>query len=169
MAQRPSKFPRITKFPKLFIFDCETTGRSPQHGRIIELAVQQYIPGEEMDSMRPLSMLVNPGNVRSNWKARSIHKISDSDLLYAASFPAVWRRIVAYIEAWTDPRTEVPVIVAHNSPFEKGFLWAEFDRNDISYPENFRISCSLALSRKIWPKEKASLAILAKNAGLAKT
>lgn len=155
--------------PKLFLLDCETTGLVATSDRILELAVQLYLPGQALNQMQPLSILINPDGVRCSPSARSIHNISDEELIVADYFPAVWARITGYIDAWTDYRTELPVIVAHNAAFDARFLRCELERSHIPLPHNLRLSCSLDLARNLWPGNSAALSKLAKNADVPPT
>lgn len=151
---------------RVFLLDCETTGLYSSNDRIVELAVQLYEPGQCLKSMRPLSILINPG-VPCRPAASAIHGLTDEILTKEASFPAVWSRISAYVHAWCADN-EQAIIVAHNAQFDASFISAELKRYKIESPQWF-VSCSLELARSLWPGEPARLGDLAHRAGVDDT
>ena len=151
---------------RVFLLDCETTGLYASCDRIAEVAIQLYEPGQCIDSMRPLSVLVNPG-VPCRPAASAIHGLTDEVLAEALPFPNVWVRIAAYVRAWCAD-DEQAVIVAHNAQFDGSFLCAELERHGIESPE-WLVACSLELARSLWPRKPARLEDLAHRAGVDDT
>lgn len=96
--------------------DVETTGLTPGHDRIVELAI---VIGCKRTIVSTHSWLINPGRSIPA-SAQAIHGISDSDVHNCPSFVDVAEQ-VAYCLSLGFP-------AAYNAPFDRGFLVAEFDR-----------------------------------------
>ena len=96
------------------ILDVETTGLYPERGdRICEVAVVRMRgDGTVLDEY---STLVDPGVPLSNTE---FHQITDAQVAHAPSFADIAGDLIAYLSD--------AVVVAHNLPFEEGFLRAEF-------------------------------------------
>ena len=97
--------------------DVETTGLNPQAGdRVCEIAVLRVDPGEEP---RLWVSLVNPGRPIGAG-AQAVNGIADDDVADAPPFGTLITRINAGLDG--------AVLVAHNVPFDVGFLRAEYRR-----------------------------------------
>jgi DNA polymerase-3 subunit epsilon len=103
------------------VIDFETTGLSPAYNhRIVEVGIVQLTArGDEEQSW---TTLVNP---QRDLGATDIHGISARDVFNAPTFEDIAGKIVQLVAG------RVPV--AHNLPFDAGFLSAEFAR--IGFPE----------------------------------
>ena len=98
----------------LAVVDVETTGLDPQTGdRVCEIAVLRVDPGEEP---RLWVSLVNPERPIGAG-AQAVNGIADEDVADAPLFGT----LIAEINAGLDGT----VLVAHNVPFDVGFLRAE--------------------------------------------
>ena len=92
------------------VFDFETTGMSPVHDRVVELAALRIdTDGEE----RAFQRLVNPGRPIPPG-VTNIHHITDEMVADAPRFPAVAREFLEFADGST--------LVAHNAHFDLGFL-----------------------------------------------
>jgi DNA polymerase-3 subunit epsilon len=100
--------------------DVETTGLHPVRDRIVEIAVVRLGPSAE--KLDEWSTLVNPGNRELGGR---IHGISAKDLTGAPTFEDIREDLLA--------RLAGTVIVAHNAPFDVGFLQAETVRAGVAW------------------------------------
>lgn len=99
------------------VIDVETTGLSPRHGdRIVELAVLRAEPDGRVAEW---SSLVNPGRPISP-AAGAVNGIRDIDLVDAPPFV----ELIVDLAEWVAGA----VVVAHNAPFDLGFIAAEHQR-----------------------------------------
>ena len=97
------------------VFDFETTGINPYSGhRIIEIGILTSIGGQVQETYETL---VQPGR-RVPEQASEINDIYDEDLEDAPLFVNIQPRVEALLEN--------RVLVAHNAPFDLGFLHVEF-------------------------------------------
>jgi DNA polymerase-3 subunit epsilon len=101
------------------VIDLETTGFGSEH-RILEIAVIRLEPdGSERDVWETL---VHPGMPIPGGKAQKTHRIHDWMVEPAPSFEAVAGELAA--------RLDGHVLVAHNLPFDQGFLERRFEAVD---------------------------------------
>ena len=100
------------------LFDTETTGLDPAKGdRIIEIAALELV--REMPTGRQFHALIHPDRDIPEEAAR-IHGITLAMLEGKPRFPAIVDELLAFMG-------DVP-LVAHNAPFDFGFLNAELRR-----------------------------------------
>ncbi len=133
--------------------DFETTGLYAASGdRVCEVAVLRVEPGRKQP--RSLSQLIDPGMAMPAL-AQSIHHISDDMLEGQPDFAAVLPRIAALLDG--------AVVVAHNAPFDIGFLHNECHRAGLAVPAHGPVICTLDLSRHVFGLNKCSLAALARR------
>lgn len=122
----------------LFTFvDVETTGLSPRAARVCEVAAVSFRGAERVET---LAELVNPGMPIPPEVSR-IHGITDEMVKASPSFGGVAPRLLAMLED--------SVIVAHNAPFDLGFLTAECERVGLRFPK-LHVVDTLAIARKGW-------------------
>ncbi len=93
-------------------FDLETTGLDPKRDAIIEIGCARLRDGEVVDQY---STLVNPGR-KLAFVITQLTGISDRDLLGQPSIAEVLTPLMRFIGSAT--------MVAHNAPFDVGFLRA---------------------------------------------
>lgn len=144
---------RIVDVPLTFV-DVETTGLSPQDGdRVCEIALIRQEPGRPdetfatlVDPQRPIS----PGAFRVN-------RITAAMLEGAPRFDAIISRVEALFSN--------SVIVAHNAPFDLGFLRAEYGHCGRTFGDAPVID-TLHLARKSARFASCSLGALAQALGL---
>jgi len=132
----------------LAVVDVETTGLSPRYGdRICEIAVLR-VEGEREQAFESL---VNPGRPISPGAA-AVHRITGDEVRSAPSFqalaPSLW------------PLFDGAVVLAHNAPFDLGFLAAE--RHYLGLPplDNLVLD-TLALARSYFDFPRNSLGLIA--------
>ena len=134
--------------------DFETTGLYPTSDRIIELGGVRFLGGQSGETFEGL---VNPG-IPIGEDAARVSGISDSDVEGA---PAIDQLLPGFLQFIGDA-----VIVAHNAPFDVGFLRAAVNRlglADIANP----IVDTLPLAMKAFPRRRSyGLQNLATELGL---
>lgn len=137
------------------VVDVETTGLSPERGdRVIEIAVLRLEP----DGRRELySALVNPGRPIDP-RASAVNGIRDRDVADAPAFGAL---VDALTLRWQDA-----VLVAHNAPFDLGFLRAEFARAGRDAPAQPVVD-TLGLARNCFRFPANNLGTVAQSLGVA--
>ncbi len=109
--------------PKRFaIIDLETSGLSPNTGRVIEIAIAVINLDGEITNR--FSTLINPGD--GNVGRTDIHGISASNLVGAPSLEDISGNILELFQN--------SIIVAHNAKFEEKFLAMEFKKIGFEIP-----------------------------------
>jgi len=138
------------------LFDTETTGLDPLTGdRVIEVAMLEL--QRDLPTGQRLHVLIDPGRDIPD-EATRIHGMTRAHLRGKPRFAEVADEILAFIGS--DP------LVAHNAPFDFGFLNAEFAR--IGYPAlaRDRMICTLALAKSRFPGLPNSLDALCRRFGI---
>jgi DNA polymerase-3 subunit epsilon len=146
----------ISEIPLVFL-DTETTGLNPHFGdRVVEIALARF-RGDVMENL--FDTLVNPERSIPTGVTR-IHGITDADVRGKPTF--------AQIAPQVREELREAVLVAHNAPFDLGFLMNEFRlarqeppnnlvldtlsflRSHFSFPSNSlpRVAESLGIERK---------------------
>ncbi|MFN3431998.1 MAG: PolC-type DNA polymerase III [Candidatus Sericytochromatia bacterium] len=121
------------------IVDTETTGSSARGARVIELATVTVQGGRIVDRFETL---IDPGVSVPAWITR-ITGIHSRMLVGAPSPGEAWGR-------WMDYLGPGGHFVAHNAPFDWGFLKAEFARDTREWPFLHR-HCTVQLARHCLP------------------
>lgn len=131
------------------IFDVETTGLSPAYGhRVCEVACLRIREGEEAGRFESL---VDPGR-RISEGAFRVNRISPEMLEGAPIFEAVAGSLLEMMDD--------AVLVAHNAPFDLGFLAMELEIARLPPPEGLVVD-TLALARRVYRFARNSLPALA--------
>ena len=131
------------------LFDVETTGLSPAYGhRVCEIACLRLKAGREVGRVEAL---VDPGRSISAGAYR-VNRIEPEMLASAPGFEHVARDVLDLMED--------AVLVAHNAPFDLGFLAAELDIAKLPPPEGPVVD-TLALSRRAFSFASNSLSAVA--------
>lgn len=143
----------------LAVIDCETTGFSPIHDRIVSVAA---LPGLLRDGA------YQPGNYVMSWtfnpgkpchpSATAVHGLSDEYLATLEPIAAIDARQIDYV-------LYDKVLIAHNAPFDIAFINAAYARFDFP-PLPWRVIDTRILSKIIWPGEKATLDAMAERLGV---
>ncbi len=143
----------ITDIPLVFL-DTETTGLNPRFGdRMVEIALARF-RGDVMEDY--FVTLLNPGRSISPGAAQ-IHGLSDDQVRDAPRFVEV---IPQLCETLADA-----VIVAHNAPFDLGFMANEFRLARHANPNNLVLD-TLALLRGYFNFPSNGLQRVAKRLGI---
>lgn len=119
------------------VFDTETTGLSPSEDRIVQIAgvriARGRLTGERFET------LVNPGRPIPP-QATEIHHITDA---MVANAPDMTAALTAFQHF-----TEDAVLVAHNAPFDMGFLRAAAAETGAHFDN--RVLDTVLLSAMVW-------------------
>jgi DNA polymerase III epsilon subunit family exonuclease len=143
----------ISEVPLVFL-DTETTGLNPRFGdRMVEIALARF-RGDVMEDY--FVTLLNPGRSISPGAAR-IHGIGDEDVRAAPRFADIIPQLRAAL-------AEV-VIVAHNAPFDLGFVSNEFGLAGQECPSPLVLD-TLALLRRHFNFPSNSLPRVADQLGI---
>lgn len=115
-----TKMSDLPKLSSFVVLDVETTGLSAEKDKIIEIAIAKVIDGVECDRF---SSLVNPGREISS-RITKLTGITNEALATAPAFPAIAKVVADFIED--------SVILAHNAPFDLGFVSVELSQAGIT-------------------------------------
>ena len=133
------------------LFDVETTGLSPAYGhRVCEVACLCVRGGVETGRFESL---VDPERAISAGSYR-VNRITPEMLAGAPPFSAIAEPLLALMED--------SVLVAHNAPFDLGFLAKELEMARLAPPEG-PIVDTLALSRRIYSSPSHSLSAITRT------
>lgn len=125
----------ISEIPFVFL-DTETTGLAPRFGdRIVEIALARF-RGDVMENF--YTTLLNPERTISPGAAR-IHGITNMAVRDAPFFRDVAQQVRTELEG--------AVLVAHNAPFDMGFVSNEFRLARVHAPVNLAVDTLLLLRR----------------------
>ncbi|MGD9148569.1 MAG: exonuclease domain-containing protein, partial [Anaerolineae bacterium] len=134
----------LTEIP-FALFDVETTGLSPAYGhRVCEVACLRLCDGVELGRFESL---VDPGRPVTAG-AFAVNQITSQMLVDAPLFETIAPALLALMED--------AALVAHNAPFDLGFLAKELEFAGLSPPEGPVVD-TLALSRRIYSYGSHSL------------
>ncbi len=124
-------------------FDTETTGFSRSNDRLVEIGAVKFRGDGTV--LAATNWLVNPQrNIPYN--ATRVHHITDEMTAQAPLFEKVWPEFEAFCQG--------TVLLAHNAPFDVGFLAAELERAGIEAPA-LPVADTLPLFRTWFPHEKS--------------
>lgn len=138
------------------ILDTETTGLDPLHGdRVIEVAAVELV--NLLPTGAIFHRLVDPErDIPAD--ATRIHGFTNADLAGKPRFATIIEDLVAFLG-------DAPII-AHNAPFDFGFLDAEFRRSGAPPLDRSRMIDSLALAKDRYPGMPNSLDALCRRLGI---
>ena len=138
------------------LFDTETTGLDPRTGdRVIEIAAVELI--DDLPTGRHYHVLLDPERDVPE-EASRVHGYTRAHLVGQEKFAAVVDEFLAF--AGDDP------LVAHNAPFDFGFLDAELARLDLPPLDRARMVDTLELARGRFPGLPNSLDSLCRRYGI---
>ena len=100
--------------------------------------------------------LIKPVPEYYDFWCSQVHGLTESDTRKAPVFPEVWAEIA--------PRLEGLTLVAHNKAFDESCLKAVFRVYRMDYPD-YEFHCTCIASRKVWPKGRHTLDIIAARCG----
>jgi DNA polymerase-3 subunit epsilon len=135
------------------VIDVETTGLSPKHERLTEIAIIIIENGEVIDEFYTL---LNPEK-KIPYRITQLTGINNQMVQEAPHFFEVAKQVVQMTENCT--------FVAHNASFDYRFIQAEFARYGFDYQR--KILDTVKLSRKLLPGYRSySLGKLTKQLGI---
>jgi DNA polymerase-3 subunit epsilon len=138
------------------VLDTETTGLDPATGdRVIEIAAIEIV--NLVPTGRHFHTLLDPERDVPEESTR-IHGFTAEMLIGKPKFPAVLDEFLAFLGE--DP------IVAHNAPFDFGFLDAELKRAGAAALDRARMVDSLAIAKRKFPGLPNSLDALCRRLGV---
>lgn len=123
------------------IIDIETTGLSPRHEKITEIAVFVYDGEKVVDEF---STLLNP-EVQIPYRITQLTGISNKMVKEAPRFCDVAKQVVEMTDGTT--------LVGHNVNFDYGFIRKEF--GEFGYDYRRKLMCTCKLSRKLIPGRRS--------------
>jgi DNA polymerase III epsilon subunit family exonuclease len=124
-------------------FDTETTGFSPKTDRLVEIGAVRF--RGDGGILAVTNWIVNPG-VPVPFYATEVHGISTEMTAHAPPFAEVWPAFAAFCGD--------SILLAHNAPFDTGFLRAELERAGIK-PPPLPVGDTLPLFRAWFPRAKS--------------
>ena len=138
------------------LFDTETTGLDPAQGdRVIEVAVLELI--NDLPTGRHFHRLIDPERDVPE-EATRIHGFTRAHLMGKPRFAEIADELIAFIGDG--------MLVAHNAPFDFGFLNAEFASLGLPPLDSARMIDTLALARTRFPGLPNSLDALCRRFGI---
>lgn len=144
-----------------FIFaDTETTGLDKKVERILEAAFVQVI--DRKTTGKVLHQYINPEKEVQE-AAYRVHGISWQSVKDKPLFPEVAEEIIAMLEGH--------VFVAHNAPFDVGFINMEFERAGHSFRigKDIEVLDTLKMAKEIFPGQKNNLDALCNRLSIDKS
>lgn len=134
--------------------DTETTGFYPDQGdRIVEVAFLKFHRGKVVDK---IVRLVNPG-IPIPPGVTKVHGITDDDVRGAQNFAEILPELLSFIR--------FKPVVAHNLPFDFGFLRAEAVRAGGVWPKCQTLD-TLEMARQVGTFRNNKLATVAEAYGI---
>lgn len=135
------------------LFDTETTGLDPAQGdRVIEIAVLELM--NDLPTGRHFHRLIDPERDVPD-EATRIHGYSRADLVGKPRFAEIADDLMAFLGDG--------ILIAHNAPFDFGFLNAEFARLSLAPLDPARMLDTLAMARVRFPGMPNSLDALCRR------
>lgn len=131
--------------------DFETANN--QRSSVCSVGVVVVRNGEIADTFYSL---INPEPNYYTYWCSQVHGLTREDTEDAPVFPAVWAQI--------EPLIEGLPLVAHNRPFDESCLKAVFRVYQMDYPD-YDFYCTCIASRKVWPKGRHTLDVIAARCG----
>ena len=125
--------------PAVFV-DLETTGTSPVHDRITEIAVIETRAGQVVNEW---STLVDPECSIPEY-IQSLTGISNDLVAGAPVFAAIAGDLLEALSG--------RLFIAHNARFDYGFLRTAFERCGLTF--RAPVLCTVKLSRRLFPQER---------------
>lgn len=135
------------------VLDLETTGFSATTEKITEVGIMKIKNGEVIDQF---SCFVNPKK-HIPQRVTEVTNITDDMVKDAETIEQVFPKILAFIEG--------SVLVAHNAPFDMGFL--KQNAKTLGYEFDYTYLDTLSLAKDLFPDyKKYKLGKIAENLGI---
>lgn len=141
------------------IMDTETTGLDAMKGdRIIEVGIVEMI-GRKFTGEK-LHVYINPERGMDEDAIR-IHGISEAFLKDKPKFAEVAQQLFDFMAG--------AEVIAHNAPFDMGFLTMEFDRVGLKgFADTVQVTDSLVMAKQQYPGQRNTLDALVKRLNVGK-
>lgn len=141
------------------IMDTETTGLDPNKGdRVIEVGIVELV-GRKFTGEK-LHVYINPERGMDEEVIR-IHGISEAFLADKPTFAQVAQQLYDFMAG--------AEIVAHNAPFDMGFLSMEFDKVGLKdFAQKVQVTDSLTMAKQQYPGQKNTLDALVRRLNVGK-
>ena len=124
--------------------DTETTGLNKYYDRIVEIGAVAFT--ETGDVIEEYQSIINP-TIPIPYEASSIHGLSDCDVADQPEFRVIYHSFLDFML-----RHSNGLIIAHNAPFDVGFINEEICRMGTpaptSRPKFLPVVCSLKAARQ---------------------
>jgi DNA polymerase-3 subunit epsilon len=134
----------------LLAVDCQSTGASPSHGHLLEVA-WTVTRADDDTSAEPTSYVVAlPPDDELPRRIQRMTGISDAELENAASLSDVWDQLSGDASALGDGPTARAAI--HYARFEKAFLRDAHERLTPNAPFPLDIICTHAIAQRLFPE-----------------
>ncbi len=135
------------------VLDLETTGFSATTEKITEVGIMKIQNGEVLDQF---SCFVNPEK-HIPQRVSEVTNITDDMVADAETIDKVFPRILDFIEG--------SVLIAHNAPFDMGFL--KQNAKNLGYEFDYTYIDTLSLAKDLFPDyKKYKLGKIAENLGI---
>jgi len=121
------------------VFDCETTGTTPELDEIVSLAVIR-LDADGVETGRLMRLICPSGPIPS--EATAVHGISDDDVAAAPRFPEIVPELLELLTG--------ALFVAHNARFDLAMLQHAFAGVGVAY-EPAGVACTLDAFRLLEP------------------
>lgn len=149
---------------RIVVLDTETTGMNQEGGphyqghRIVEIGAVEII--DRKLTGRHFHVYIKPDR-EIQPDAINVHGITDEFLVDKPEYQDVHKEFLAFIEG--------AELVAHNAPFDTGFMDYEFEMLDPSIGKTddyCKVTDTLAMAKKIFPGKRNNLDILCDRYGI---
>lgn len=135
----PRVIPEVPASEILFVaFDTETTGLTPAVDRIVEIGAVRFGDGKVLDAFEEL---IDPG-IPVSLDAFAVNGISDDMVRGKPTVEEVLPRFLDFLQG--------AVPIAHNAPFDAGFLSYDISRLKLEAPEE-PILDTCAIPKQVFP------------------
>lgn len=150
-----SNWPTLWKDLPLAVVDVETTGFDSETDRIIEIGIIRFERGEVVEKY---GQLVNPGREIPE-EVVKITGIRSEDVVDAPPFEAIAEDV--------HQRLQGCGVVAYNLSFDQGFVDAELNRCDLSWPDDCPTLDPLIFARQFFKNSpRKNLSTISKLLGI---
>ncbi len=120
-------------------FDTETSGAYPLGSEVVEFGAVKWKGGKEIASFQTL---LKPSKPMTDFII-GIHGITNEMVADAPLMKNKIKEIRDFFEG--------SILMAHHAPFDMGFMAVDFERNEVSFPQEPAI-CTSLLARKMIPE-----------------
>jgi len=140
---------------RVVVLDTETTGRSAETGRIVEIGCVEVVGS--LITGNTFHTYVNPAGVKVEEGARAVHGLTDEFLARQPKFRDIQKKFFDFVGS--------SPLVIHNASFDMAFI--NMERRLLGLPPMpNEVRDTLSLARLKWPGQRASLDALCTRLGV---